>query len=176
MGPFPDESVRDEESASPADPCDDRLTVSAGALPWDGTERRGAHDRRQRRVYRFIDRRHGFDRRKRYPALLAMRDRPWILIVVLVFMNLLSLVDGYFTIAEVNLGLAAEGNPILDTVAQHNHWLAIALKIGSVVAVSVIIWMGRRRRIFLELAIVALIVFGGLAAYHWSYLHQMRYL
>lgn len=105
-----------------------------------------------------------------------MRDRPWILLLIIIALNVLSLVDGYFTIAELQLGLAAEGNPILDAIAQQNRWMAIWVKVGSVLLVSVIVWLGRKRRIFLQMAIVALVVFGTLAAYHWSYLHQLGYL
>lgn len=143
---------------------------------WDGVERRSGEKRRKRRVYRFIDRRSGFDRRKRYPVTGWLHDRAWALVVVIAAMNLLSLVDGYFTVAEIVLGLATEGNPILDAVARVNPWYAVAIKVGAVLVVSAVIWFGRRRRVILVLSLVALAVFGGLAAYHWTYLSALGYL
>lgn len=143
---------------------------------WDGVERRSPTNRRRHRVYRFIDRRHGFDRRKRYPVTGAMRDRPWILVAVIVAMNLLSLVDGYFTAGELQLGLATEGNPILDAIARESPLYAIAVKVGAVLVASVVIWLGRRRHSILVLALVALAVFAGLAAYHWTFLSALGYL
>jgi hypothetical protein len=55
-------------------------------------------------------------------------------------------------------------------------WYAIAVKLGSVLLVSVGLWHGRRRRIILALALLALLVFGGLVAYHWWYLSMLGYL
>lgn len=156
--------------------CTQEAFEEVAIVTWDGVERRSGSDRRHHRVYRFIDRRHGFDRRKRYPVLHTLRDRPWTLVTLIVAMNALSFIDGYFTAGELQLGLAAEGNPILDAIVAESHWYAIAVKIGSVAVVSAIIWFGRRHRSILILAIVALLVFGALAAYHWSFLHSLGYL
>lgn len=143
---------------------------------WDGVERRSGVERRQRRVYRFIDRRSGFDRRKRHPVLGTMRDHPWLVALVLVLLNLLSLLDGWFTAAELALGIAAEGNPVLDAAARRSPWLAIAVKIGSMAFVSVGIWHGRRRRAILAFSLIALALFGGIVAYHWGTLIGLGYL
>jgi len=132
---------------------------------WDGTERRAAH-RRTRRRYRFVDRREGFDRRKRYPVLGTMRDHPWILALVIVLLNVLSLADGYFTAAELGLGIASEGNPVLRAAAEYNPWLAVGIKIGAMALVSVIFWHLRRRRLVLGLSLVALAGFAALVAFH----------
>lgn len=132
---------------------------------WDGTERRMGK-RRTRRRYRFIDRREGFDRRKRYPVLGTMRDHPWILVAVIVLMNVLSLVDGYFTAAELGLGIASEGNPVLRAAADYSPWLAVAIKVGAMVLVSAIFWHLRRRRLVLGLSLVALAGFAALVAFH----------
>jgi len=122
--------------------------------------------RRARRRYRFVDRREGFDRRKRYPVLGTMRDHPWILVTVIVLLNVLSLADGYFTAAELGLGIATEGNPVLRAAADHNPWLAVAIKIGSMAIVSAIFWHLRRRRLVLGLSLVALAGFAALVAFH----------
>lgn len=119
---------------------------------WDGVERRVA-TRRTRRVYRFIDRRHGFDRRKPHPVLGTMRDRPWLLVVVLVGLNLLSVLDGVFTMVELRLGIAAEGNPILDAAVRQHPLLAVGIKVGSMALVTLGIWHGRSRRSILLLSL-----------------------
>lgn len=142
----------------------------------DGIERRSGEERRRRRTYRFIDRRSGFDRRRRSLVLGTMRDHPWLLAVVLVLLNLLSLLDGWFTAAELGLGIAAEGNPVLDAAARRSPWLAIAVKLGSMAFVSIGIWHGRRRRAILALSLVALALFGGVVAYHWGTLIGLGYL
>ncbi|PKQ15328.1 MAG: hypothetical protein CVT67_09830 [Actinobacteria bacterium HGW-Actinobacteria-7] len=133
---------------------------------WDGVERRDGIKRRVRRVYRFVDRRSGFDRRKRYPILGTMRDQPSVLIGVLVVLNLLSLVDGYFTAAELGLGIASEGNPVLDALARRNPLLAVTLKIVVPLLVSAMVWHGRKTRVILGMALVALGLFAALVLYH----------
>ena len=132
---------------------------------WDGAERR-AHKRRTRRRYRFIDRRQGFDRRKRYPVLGTMRDHPWILALVIGLLNALSLADGYFTAAELGLGIASEGNPVLRAAADYHPLLAVGIKVGAMVLVSAIFWHLRRRRLVLGLSLVALAGFAALVAFH----------
>lgn len=143
---------------------------------WDGIERRSGVKRRKRRVYRFIDRRSGFDRRKRYPLLGTIRDHPRLLVLILVFLNLLSLLDGAFTAFELWLGVAAEGNPVLDAAVQRSPLLAVAVKIGSMLLVTASIWHGRRNRTVLALSIVALALFAAVVAYHWGSLMGMGIL
>lgn len=132
---------------------------------WDGTERR-YHKRRHHRRYRFIDRRMGFDRRKRHPVLGTMRDRTWLLALVLILLNVLSLADGAFTAAELNLGIAREGNPALVAAGEQHPLLAVALKLGGMAVATVGFWHGRRRRFILGLSIITIAFFAGLVAYH----------
>lgn len=142
---------------------------------WDGIERRVARRRRHRR-YRFIERRHGFDRRKRYPVLGTMRDHPWIVVATILLINVLSLADGWFTAAELGLGIAREGNPVLAAANRQGPLVAIAVKLGAMAVVSTVIWHGRRRRSILALALVAVAVFGALVAYHAGTLRGMGWL
>jgi hypothetical protein len=144
--------------------------------PWDGVERRSGEKRRKRRVYRFIDRRSGFDRRKRHPVFGTLRDHPWLLIVVIVLLNALSILDGAFTTFELMLGIAAEGNPVLDWAVRTHPLLAVAVKVGAMALVSVGIWYGRHRRSILALALMALALFGGVVAYHWGTLFGLGLL
>ena len=132
---------------------------------WDGTERRVAK-RRKRRVYRFHERRHGFDRRKRYPVLGTMRDHPRIVTFVVVLLGVLSTIDGMFTLAEVGLGIASEGNPVLAAAGEYHLLFAIAAKVGGTVVAIAAIWHGRRRRSILFLSLVALAAFAAVVAYH----------
>jgi len=127
-------------------------------------------------VYRFIDRRSGFDRRKRHPVLGTIRDHPRLLVLVLVMLNALSLLDGAFTALELRLGIAAEGNPVLDAAVQRSPLLAVAVKVGAMLVVTTSIWHGRRKRVILALALVALALFGGIVAYHWGSLMGMGIL
>lgn len=143
---------------------------------WNGQERRFLLKRRAKRVYRFIDRRSGFDRRERAVVLGTMRDHPWILVVVLIVLNALSLLDGLFTAAELGLGIASEGNPLLDAVARHNPLLAVAVKVGAMLLVSAGIWHGRRSRAILALSLITLVLFAGIVVYHVSSLTALGWL
>ena len=144
-------------------------------LTWDGVERRVAKRRHHRR-YRFIDRRHGFDRRKRYPVLGTMRDHAWLVVFTIVLINVLSLIDGYFTAAELGLGIAREGNPVLAAANEQGPLVAIAVKLGAMAVASTVIWHGRHRRSILALALVAVAIFGGLVAYHAGTLRGLGWL
>lgn len=150
--------------------------VPSDATPWDGVERRSGVKRRRKRVYRFIDRRTGFDRRKRHLVFGTMRDRPWLLFLVLVVLNLLSFIDGAFTAVELSLGIAAEGNPVLDAAAREHPLLAVAIKIGAMLLVTLGIWHGRSRRVMLALSLFALALFGGIVAFHLGTLSGLGYL
>lgn len=95
-----------------------------------------------------------------------MRDHPWLLFFVLALLNLLSLIDGAFTAIELSLGIAAEGNPVLDAAAREHPLLAVAVKIGAMLFVTLGIWQGRSRRVILALSLIALALFGAIVALH----------
>lgn len=149
--------------------------MSEPVTRWDGVERRVARRRHHRR-YRFLERRHGFDRRKRYPVLGTMRDHGWIVVFTIVLINVLSFIDGYFTAAEIGLGIAREGNPVLAAAHREGPMLAIAVKLGAMAVVSAVIWHNRRRRSILALSLVALALFGWLVAYHAGTLRGLGWL
>lgn len=139
---------------------------------WDGVERRVAERRRHRR-YRFIERRHGFDRRKRYPVLGTMRDHAWIVVCTILLINALSFLDGYFTAAELGLGIAREGNPLLAAADRQGPLVAIAAKFGAMAVISTTVWLGRRRRSVLALALMAVVLFAALVLFHYRVLHGL---
>ncbi len=110
------------------------------------------------------------------PVLGTMRDHRWIVVLSIVLLNMLSLMDGYFTAAELGLGIATEGNPVLAAASAQHPLLAVAVKLGGMILASVGIWHGRRRRSILALALVAVAIFAGLVAYHLGTLRGLGWL
>ncbi|MRS11779.1 MAG: hypothetical protein EG823_01745 [Actinobacteria bacterium] len=106
----------------------------------------------------------------------GMRDHPWTVAAVIVLLNVLSLVDGWFTAAELGLGIARESNPVLAAASAESPWIAVWTKVGAMLVVSVVIWHGRRRRSVLALALVALALFAGLVGYHIVTLQRLGWL
>lgn len=129
-------------------------------------ERRSGADRRVKRHYRFHDLRGGFDRRKRYLILGTMRDHPWTLLTLLLLLNVLSILDGMLTAAELATGVAREGNPVLKDVIVNSPLGAVFFKAAVIVLVSMGIWRSRRYRPVLLLAPIALAIYTALIAYH----------
>lgn len=99
-----------------------------------------------------------------------------MIILVLIALNVLSLLDGAFTALELMLGIAAEGNPILDAAAQRHPLLAVAVKVGAILLVSLGVWHGRERRMILALSLMALALFAAVVAYHWGTLFGLGLL
>jgi hypothetical protein len=133
---------------------------------WDGVERRDIVSRRRRKVNRFLDRRGGFDRRRRYPILGPVFESPLLLFAVLVLLNVLSLVDGFYTAVEVGLGVAREANPLLAAAAAQSPFAAVAFKVGVVGSASALIWFNRKRRAVLATGVAGLVLYAALVAYH----------
>lgn len=138
----------------------------SGTGRWDGIERRDIVSRRRRRLYRFMNRRGGFDRRRRSRALTYILDNSGPLIVALVLLNVLSLADGFYTALETGLGIAQEGNPVLAAAAAQHPLLALAVKVGSMGMVTAIIWFNRRRRAVLITGMFGLAGYVALVGYH----------
>lgn len=139
-------------------------------------EPRTENDRRQRRVFRFLDRRSGFDRRRNYPVLGVVRDNDWMVLGILILLNVLSLFDGLLTSAELAYGIASEGNPVLGALHAVNPLAAIAVKVGAILVVSVIIWRARRVRVILMVSLMSLAVFSALIAYHLGSLNGLGWI
>jgi len=105
-----------------------------------------------------------------------MRDHGWIVVFTILLINVLSFIDGYFTAAELGLGIAREGNPVLAAANREGPLVAIAVKFGAMVVVSTVIWHGRHRHSILVLSLVAVALFGGLVAYHAGTLRGLGWL
>ncbi|MDY0340967.1 MAG: DUF5658 family protein [Coriobacteriia bacterium] len=106
-----------------------------------------------------------------------MRDHSWIVVFTVLLINVLSLIDGYFTVVVLELEIAYEGNPVLAAAIQdHGLMAAMIIKLGAMVIASTVIWFGREKRSILALAIVAVVLFGGVVAYHTGTLRGLGLL
>ncbi len=139
------------------------------------TDERRGHERRRRRRLVLIERRSGFDRRGPASggrlsgalegALLRLRDDPVLLLAVLGLANMLSLADLAFTLFALDHG-AIEANPVMRTLLDSDPGFAILAKIGMVAGVSTLIYLLRRYRLMLMVALIAVAVFGSVVVYH----------
>jgi hypothetical protein len=134
-------------------------------------DRRQGGERRRRRKYRFHDRRSGFDRRVAgvklgvvRRALIALRDRPKALQLLLVGVNLLNLADFSVTLRVLDSG-GREANPILRPLLALSPLWAGIFKLVAVLAASLLVWENRRYRKALIAALCMVLVFAGLVAY-----------
>ena len=139
---------------------------------WPQVERRQGGDRRQRRKYRFNDRRSGFDRRvngvKIGPlqrTLITLRDRPRTLVGVLVTVNLLSVADFALTLVALGSG-GQEANPVLRRLFAISPLWAGIFKVVVLLAASLLVWETRRYRKALIAALAMLAIFALLFVYH----------
>lgn len=135
-------------------------------MRWDGVERRDIVSRRRRKLRPFADRRGGFDRRRRYPLLGALSHSPTLLVAALVLLNVLSLIDGFYTAVEVGLGVAEEANPVLRWIAGTSPLLALGFKVAMIALASALIWLNRRRRAVLVTGLVVVGLYAAVVAYH----------
>jgi hypothetical protein len=112
------------------------------------------------------DRRTGFDRRREYPVTGRLRDRPALLAGVLVAVNLLSAADFFLTQAELQAGIAIEGNPLLAALFEGGPLSAWLFKTTVVLAVTLVIWHQRHRRPILLVALAAFGIYLAVIGYH----------
>jgi hypothetical protein len=121
-----------------------------------------------------MERRTGFDRRKRSWFFGTLRDHRWVLIGLLVLLNVFSLIDGALTAFELALGIATEGNPVFGNIIQTNGFLAAGLKVGVMIVVSMVIWRWRDHRSILAIVPFALVLYAAVLAYHFGSLAGFR--
>jgi hypothetical protein len=135
-------------------------------------DRRRGGDRRRRRKYRFHDRRSGFDRRVNgvrmgvlRRTLIALRDRPRALRLLLATVNVLNVTDFLLTLGALDSG-GREANPVMRSLfALSPRWAGI-FKVVAVLAASLLVWESRRYRKALIAGLCMLVVFAGLFVYH----------
>jgi hypothetical protein len=129
---------------------------------------RTSRDRRHKPIrFRFAQRRSGFDRRDGSGVLVVIRDHPLYLLGLLVALNALSAADWAFSLHAFAHG-AVEGNAVLARLIAASPEGAALFKAAVVLGVSIVIWKGRRYRVLLATALLAVAVFVLLAAYHFA--------
>ena len=127
--------------------------------------RRPGERRATRSHFRLHERRTGFDRRVPGGLLLYLRDRPVVVVGLLVALNVLSAVDWAFSLHAFSIG-AVEGNPVLSSMIAVSPLSAALFKASIILTVSLFLWTGRAYRLILATTVLALAVYGAVAAYH----------
>jgi hypothetical protein len=137
-------------------------------------EDRRCEDRRRGRRYVFRDQRTGFDRRETrgdgaagllHGTVVALRDNPGTLRVLLIAVNALNLTDFLLTLNALHIG-AAEANPIMRSLFETSPVWAGIFKTLSVLLASALVWQCRRYRKALVVALGMLVLFIGVFVYH----------
>jgi CHASE2 domain-containing sensor protein len=95
-----------------------------------------------------------------------LRDHPLALAFILIGVNALSVLDFVFTRAQLQAGIAIEANPVLANLFATNGNGALLFKITVMSSVSLGIWLARKHRAILSVALGALIAYLALIAYH----------
>jgi hypothetical protein len=137
--------------------------------------RQGTERRRRRFSFVLHERRSGFDRRERSGqgrvsvaferALLGLRDRPRLLLGLLLVVNALNLADFFLTLNVLASG-GGEANPILKSLFEVDPLYAGLFKVVAVLLTSWLAWRCRRFRSGLEAALIMLAVFSLVICYH----------
>jgi hypothetical protein len=137
---------------------------------------RRSEDRRHRR-FSFVlrERRSGFDRRGRdgasrasiaiERALVKLRDRPRVVLGMLLVVNALNLADFLLTLNVLARG-GGEANPILRSLFALDPLYAGIFKVVAVFLTSWLVWSCRRYRTGLQASLILLAVFCAVICYH----------
>jgi hypothetical protein len=141
----------------------------------ESADRRTADRRRHRSRFVLHERRAGFDRRRSdsvspltsafRQTLLGLRDRPRLLDVLLLTVNLLNLADFALTLQALQDG-GAETNPVMRSLFAAHPVYAGLFKILAVLFVSLVLWRWRSFRDALQAALVMLALFMAVLLYH----------
>jgi hypothetical protein len=126
-------------------------------------------DRRRPHLYfRATERRTGFDRRDASKGMLLrfLRDHPATLLTILVAVNAMNALDLLLTFGALRAGYASEGNLLMARLFSQGVAAATLFKLGLIGSVSVAIWVERRYRRTLGVAIVAAAAFAGVLLVH----------
>jgi hypothetical protein len=134
-------------------------------------------ERRQNCSFRWAEKRTGFDNRRQqysggaailsWPGLLveALRDRPGLLIKVLLLFNTYNLADYFLTVNALAAG-HEELNPVMRGLFAVDPLLAGIFKVLTGLAVTILVWHCRRYRLMLQFSLFAVGVYLALIAYH----------
>jgi hypothetical protein len=97
--------------------------------------------------------------------LIALRDRPKALRILLITINILNLADFLLTLVALESG-GREANPVLRRLFALSPLWAGIFKLVAVLAASLLIWETRRYRKALILGLCVLVVLALLFVYH----------
>jgi hypothetical protein len=120
------------------------------------------------------ERRSGFDRRAPCRgglssgfegALVCLRDRPRLLRMVLIVVNILNLADFLLTLNVLANG-GGEANPVMRSLFNADPLWAGLFKFLAILAVTLLMWRCRRFRSALEASVLVLAVFTLVFFYH----------
>jgi hypothetical protein len=98
-------------------------------------------------------------------TLVALRDRPKALRIILITINVLNLADFLLTLIALESG-GREANPVLRRLFALSPLWAGIFKLVAVLAASLLIWETRRYRKALILGLCILVVLTLLFVYH----------
>jgi Domain of unknown function (DUF5658) len=136
---------------------------------------RRAGDRRRRRRLVRHEQRSGFDRRSPEGAaqavvvfenaLVRLRDRPATLRLLLFTVNALNMADFMLTLNILNVG-GGEANPIMRSLYSMGPLWAGSFKVVAVLLATLLVWRCRCYRDALAAALVMVVIFGMVLAYH----------
>lgn len=128
-----------------------------------------SQERRRRAVARLLERRRGFDRRASASplvrALIALRDVPGVLMLLLAAINVLNVMDLALTVEALKQG-NAEANPVMAALFAQGPAPAAFFKILCVAAVSLAVWRLRSYRRVLQVAVSAFALYVGVMLFH----------
>lgn len=121
------------------------------------------------------ERRSGFDRRglenggsisvAYERALLALRDRPRVVLAILLLVNALNLADLLLTMNVLSKG-GGEANPIMKSLFAMDPLYAGIFKMVAVFITSWLTWRCRRFRSGLQVAIILVALYAAVICYH----------
>jgi hypothetical protein len=125
-------------------------------------ERRQSHLR-----FVAVERRTGFERREMLAGSLleSLRDSPARLFMLLAVVNSMNVVDLLLTVVALRAG-QTEGNPLMALLFSQGVAPAALFKLTVVAGVSIAIWLERRYRRVLSVALVASVALGATLLVH----------
>jgi hypothetical protein len=159
-----------------------KSSVNRHRMPCQRSSSRQKHgerrwlERRQERAFRWTEKRTGFDNRQEpdkaaflaWPGQLAvaMRDRPALLVKVLLLFNIYNIADYFLTVNALAAG-HQELNPLMRYLFATDPLLAGIFKIVTGAAVTMLVWHCRRFRLMLQFSLFAFGLYLALIAYHF---------
>ena len=97
-------------------------------------------------------------------TLIALRDRPRALMIVLAVVNALNAADLLLTLGVLDSG-GREANPLMRSLFATSPLWAGIFKLVAVLAASLLVWENRRYRKALIAGLCMLVLFAGLFVY-----------